>query len=134
MGNQRMVVELYDVQSGELKATLAGHHDAPRALAFSSDGSRLATGGATDSTVRLWEVPSGRLLQVIDLADEVRAVALLGKHGETLAAGDGMVLTLSPLTPELWRGDPAAMLEEAQREAGMRLDRFALTPLLPAAR
>jgi WD40 repeat protein/serine/threonine protein kinase len=135
VGSQRMVVELYDGATFELRATLAGHHDAPRALSFSKDGTRLATGGASDSTVRLWEVPSGRLLQVVDLADEVRAVGLLGARGETLAAGDGLLLTLSPLAPDLWRSDPSAMLDEAQREAGMRLDRFALTPLsAPAAR
>ncbi|MBV9125780.1 MAG: hypothetical protein JO112_20715 [Planctomycetes bacterium] len=50
---------LWDAASGWLKATLAGHAQGIRALAWSPDGKTLAT-ASSDRTVRLWDLPAGK--------------------------------------------------------------------------
>jgi WD40 repeat protein len=47
------------------QATLRGHTDEVRCLAFSRDGKLLATGSA-DHSVRLWQVVDGRLLKTLE--------------------------------------------------------------------
>jgi WD40 repeat protein len=48
-------VELWDVATGRVLASLTGHEKKVQCLAYSSDGTRLAS-GSHDRTVRLWNV------------------------------------------------------------------------------
>jgi WD40 repeat protein len=56
------VVQLWDVATSQLVVRLEGHEGKVACLAFSPDGTRLATGGH-DQTVRLWDVARYRSLQ-----------------------------------------------------------------------
>ena len=66
--------------------TLEGHEDEVRALAYSPDGSTLAS-GSRDNTVRLWDARSGEGLKTLEgHMDEVTSVAF-SPDGFTLASG-----------------------------------------------
>lgn len=67
---------------------LHGHNDAVAAVAFSPDGTLLAT-GSLDKTVKLWSIRTGDLVRTIDGHNySVRSVAF-SPSGETLVAGAG---------------------------------------------
>ncbi|MCB0140569.1 MAG: hypothetical protein KDE50_11730, partial [Caldilineaceae bacterium] len=55
---------LWEVDTGQIRKTLAGHTNWVASVAFSSDGALLASSG-NDQTVRLWEVHSGQSFKTL---------------------------------------------------------------------
>jgi WD40 repeat protein/serine/threonine protein kinase len=90
---------LWDARTGERVATL---ELAAGSLAFSADGQRLLSGGK-DHSARVWEVPSGRTIAVLQgHGDEVRSVQFSADGQRILTAGfDG--------TARLWTADGKAL-------------------------
>jgi WD40 repeat protein len=50
-------VRVWDLDGGELLATLTGHEDWVVAVAVTPDGDRIVSGSG-DGTVRVWELPT----------------------------------------------------------------------------
>jgi small GTP-binding protein len=76
-----------DLPSGvKLVRTLEGHEDQVSSLAFDPHGGLLAS-GSWDSTVKLWDGPSGKLIRTLEgHKEEVWSVAF-DSGGRTLASG-----------------------------------------------
>src|SRR5262249_20342696 len=106
-------------------ATLDGHADSVLAVAFSPDGSRIASGSA-DNTVKVWDRHSQR--EVFTLSGHVAAVTAVAftPSGRQLASGsaDGRVCVWDVVRGEkvlTWRGHPAAVTGLAFNPDGKRL-------------
>ena len=85
-------------------ALLKGHHDGVRAVAFSPDSKRLAS-GSWDRTVKIWNVASHQVVHSLPPQPQpVNAVAF-SPDGKLLAIGTGDWRTENPGEVELF--DPA---------------------------
>jgi len=97
------VARLWDVETGkELRIFPAGAfpngNGRGRALAFSSDGKRLANGGWGDARLRVWDLATGKEpVEFPKLADDVASVAF-APDGKTVAAAAERVTLYDPAT------------------------------------
>ena len=72
--------------AGQEIATLQGHADRVRSVAYAPDGQTLAS-GSLDQTVRLWDVAAGQEIATLQgHTDRVTSVAF-SPDGQTLASG-----------------------------------------------
>jgi WD40 repeat protein len=84
-GGRVPAVILWDVASGQVVRTFA-LTDNSISMAFSPDGTVLASAGGYEHEVRLWDVGSGELLQALPHNDQLMRVAF-SPDGRLLAAG-----------------------------------------------
>jgi hypothetical protein len=83
-GSDDHTARVWDASTGATTAVLSGHETAVNAVAISADGKLAVTGSgsplymqsANDNTVRIWELPGGKPLNI------------LGKHGEPTGHAD----------------------------------------------
>ena len=83
-------------QEPKLLATLQGHTDLVKAVAFSPDGKLIAS-GSQDKSVKFWAVSSHKLIDsLFDNSSEVRSVRSIAfsPDGESLAISTGKVIYL----------------------------------------
>ena len=104
----RTHIRLWDGVTGREVAVLRGHTVGPGVLAFSPDGSRLASGSPyPDNSVRLWDAATGRPIAALHgHTNTVRSVAF-SPDGQRLVSGS------LDQTARLWdgvNGQPVATL------------------------
>ena len=101
-------VKLYDSQTGTLLQTLVGHTNDVRAVAFSPDGSIIASGaggwdGTGDATIKIWDVSTGVLITTLEGHGYWTSDVAFSSDGSYLISSgrDG----LSPINPKIkiWR-------------------------------
>lgn len=85
-------VRLIDTMSGQLRRLLQGHLEMPVSLAFSTDGSLVASGGiGADRTVRVWKVEDGTVHGVpARFAENVKGIVFSPRDDRLLVStGNG---------------------------------------------
>jgi WD40 repeat protein len=80
-------VIVWDFEKQEKVFDLPGHHDRINAVAFSPDGSWLVS-GSDDSTIRVWNVLTGRLVVARQFDAAVQSLAF-SADGQYLFTGNG---------------------------------------------
>jgi WD40 repeat protein len=95
-------IDLLDLATGKLKATLTGHDHFVSCLGFTRDGRMLASSGI-DQRVKLWDVATGREQRTLLPQQCVGAVAF-SPDGRTVAVGArlGEGSDDRPLSVTLW--------------------------------
>jgi WD40 repeat protein len=79
-------IELWDADTGRLRALLQGHVSIVYSLTFSSD-SRLLASASRDGTARIWDVETGRLLATLKGSKEIARRVAFNPAGTLLAVG-----------------------------------------------
>jgi|GEM_PF-5972812 len=78
---------LWDLKTGAVKDDLRKHNDVINALAFSTDGTTLASGD--DRTVILWDVATGKITRTLKGHDTTVTSLAFSSDGVKLASGSG---------------------------------------------
>jgi len=112
-------VRLHDSTTGRAVHTLEGHSGAVVVMAFSPDGSLLAT-GAVDRTCRVWDVASGQCLLVLGGHSHAVSKALFSTRGDYLTTGTWVGELHHWRLPSI---DPSVVLEETGERTNLRVCR-----------
>ena len=85
-GSEDGTIRLWDVSSGEAKASLEGHSSGVGSVAFSPDGTTLAS-GSFDRTLRLWDMSTGEAKASLEGHSDAVVSVAFSPDGTTLASG-----------------------------------------------
>jgi WD40 repeat protein len=113
------MIQLFDLQTGEIVRTLSGHNAAVEVAVFSHDGKYIISGGQ-DDVLRLWEVASGKeVRRFTGHTGTVMSLAFTPDDCHIVSAGhDGTV--------RVWQVETAQ--EVAQRKDSQSVWCVAVTP------
>ncbi|MDE0638759.1 MAG: WD40 repeat domain-containing protein [Candidatus Poribacteria bacterium] len=79
-------VWLYDVPDGKETALFTGQPGQVNALAFSQDGKILASAGANNPVIQLWDLGANSKLKTIQLSELVFGIPTMAFYGRTLVS------------------------------------------------
>lgn len=77
------VLNLWDVATGKLQASLNGHQEGIGSLAFSPNGKVLAT-AANDRTIKLWDLKTGTVVRSFPTTDFAPRCLAFNPDGKTI--------------------------------------------------
>ena len=96
--DRQMTVKIWDLETGECRATLEGHTDQVHSVAITPDGKRILS-GSFDNTVRVWDAGSGREVAKLDgHTSGIWTVVALRDNARALSGGFDKTLRLWDLS------------------------------------
>jgi WD40 repeat protein len=98
-------IKLFDLASGKVAQTLAGHSAAVSDVSFSADASKLVS-GSQDKTFRVWNTADGKEIAKIETPAPVNAIAFVTEDKQVATGGADNLIRVWDLP------DPAAEKSE----------------------
>jgi WD40 repeat protein len=86
-------IRLWDVESGKQLQERTSHEETAYSIAFSPDGTRLASASEGDDAVRLWDARTGEQVRALSMPGATVRQLVFSADGTTLVAG-GTVIQL----------------------------------------
>ena len=83
-------VLLWNARSGKLLRSLGRHGDSVNWVAFSQDGRTLVSASRGEGTIKVWQMPAGRLRHTLKINAEARSTSL--RWPQLTLSGDGRTL------------------------------------------
>ena len=118
------VINKWDIKSMKITETFRESSGAVNAVAFSDDGKMFVSAGR-EVVVR--RTTDSRKIMEFDLQYAAYSVAF-EKSGNYFVVSDGAVIKRYPVISEMWKLDPAELLEKTQKDANKKLEGFKLIP------
>ena len=118
------IVTEREIKTGKIIRTFTENSGAVNAVAFSDDG-RMFVSAGKEVVVR--NTSDSQKIMDFELQYAAYSVAF-ERGGEFFSVSDGAIIKRYPVIHEMWKQDPAELLEETQKEAGKRLEGFKLIP------
>lgn len=117
MGEESGKVRLYELPAGKLVRSLEAHAGAVSGVAFSTDNTRLVTGGQ-DKKFKVWNVADGAAAGEIETAAPVNAVAFVTDGTQVATGGADNVIRVWALPPAEAAAEPPKPLKELKGHGG----------------
>ena len=87
-------IRLYNLATGKVLRTLAGHHDTVNVLSVFSDGKRIIS-ASDDNTLRLWDLETGEPIHVFEgHSDGIHSVIVFSNEEKIISASHDKTLIL----------------------------------------
>ena len=118
------VINKWDVKSKKIVETFKENSGAVNTVAFSEDGKMFLSAGRE---VIIRNTADSQKIMQFDLQYTAYSAAF-ERSGNFFVVSDGAVIKRYPVISEMWKLDPAKLLEETQKEAGKKLEGFKLIP------
>jgi WD40 repeat protein len=128
VGDMGGKIVVWDLTTGEKIRELVGHTRWVNEVRFvpGSDEKQLVS-ASDEGTVRFWNMETGENTLIIKTRNEAYS-AVVSPDGKLLALTDQTDIFVYPLDLSVLEAEPRELLEQTQREAGLRLKGFALVP------
>jgi len=114
MGQDDYALRRWNVATGALIQKFLGHASRVRAVAYSPDGSLIASAG-DDRLIKLWHVESGRELRTIQAADSPVHCLAFSESGLLISGGEDGVARLWDFSTSAQRREQQPRVESAMR-------------------
>lgn len=110
-------VQLWDTNTGQMRATLTGHEYGVKSVRFSPTHHFLVT-ASVDNTARTWDFDSGRLLHILS----GHSASVL--HADISPDGENLLTVSNDRTARLWNARTGRLLRQLDGEMALQFGKF----------